>query len=45
MRRLLVIAAVFTALALAGPMACGKQGPLKPPEDGPIKYPRSYPST
>jgi predicted small lipoprotein YifL len=45
MRKFLVLAAVFTALALAGPMACGKRGSLQPPEGEPSKYPRSYPAT
>jgi predicted small lipoprotein YifL len=44
MRKMLMMAALFTALALAGPMACGKRGSLQAPEE-PAKYPRSYPAT
>jgi predicted small lipoprotein YifL len=42
-RSLMLIAAVL-ALALAGPVACGKRGQLEPPADKPSTYPRSYPA-
>lgn len=43
-RRHLSLWLVLLALALAGPIACGKRGDLKPPEGKPSTYPRGYPS-
>jgi hypothetical protein len=45
MRRLFVIGTLFLAIALTGPIACGKRGDLQPPEGKPSKYPRTYPAT
>lgn len=44
MTRTLATLAVLLALALAGPLACGKRGRLEPPPDKPSTYPRSYPA-
>lgn len=32
------------ALALGGPVACGKRGDPKPPEGRPAPHPRTYPA-
>lgn len=40
-RKLLVAVA---ALALGGPIACGKRGDPNPPQDRPSTHPRSYPA-
>jgi len=42
--RALVMFAVLAALALAGPIGCGKRGQLEPPPGKPSTYPRSYPA-
>lgn len=40
-RKLLLTVA---ALALGGPVACGKRGDPKPPEGRPAPHPRTYPA-
>jgi predicted small lipoprotein YifL len=35
---------VLAALALAGPIGCGKRGQLEPPAGKPSTNPRSYPA-
>lgn len=42
--RVLSVMTVMLALALAGPIACGKRGQLEPPSGKPSAYPRSYPA-
>lgn len=45
MSRAVTILAVLMALALAGPIACGKRGQLEAPPDEPSTWPRAYPTT
>ncbi|MEQ8394026.1 hypothetical protein [Thalassobaculum sp.] len=42
---LVVLFAVLAALALAGPIACGKRGKLEAPEGKPSTWPRTYPTS
>lgn len=44
MKRILTLATVALALALAGPIGCGKRGQLEPPPGKPSTYPRPYPA-
>ena len=43
-RRFVALVCIIVALALAGPIACGKRGDPKPPEGKPNTHPRSYPA-
>ena len=40
----LAVLALLAALALAGPIACGKRGQLEAPKDAPQTWPRPYPA-
>lgn len=42
--RALAMLAVLLALAVTGPVACGKRGQLEPPAGKPSAYPRAYPA-
>lgn len=42
--RAFALLAVLLAVALAGPVACGKRGQLEPPAGQPSTWPRSYPA-
>lgn len=44
LRRSVALVAVLAALALAGPVGCGKRGQLEPPPDKPSTFPRPYPA-
>jgi len=43
--RVMILTLLLGAVALAGPIGCGKRGPLEPPKDKPSAYPLPYPAT
>lgn len=43
-QRFVTLLVLLAALALAGPIACGKRGRLEPPADKESIWPRSYPA-
>lgn len=43
-RRMVALFCLLAAIALAGPLACGKRGDPKPPAGKPDAHPRTYPA-